>query len=173
MTLAPVSDERGPLRLPRTRRYTLYFIAIGVFVTGGLWLIYHYFLRTPGPFGFKNNPLEVWWLKLHGGFSFASMWIFGVLWSVHVVRGWNMRWRRWSGGFLTGFVLALILTGYGLYYIDSREWREWTSIVHWVVGLASLALFFIHWLSKSMPHAREKGAYPWPWFRKRHPMERR
>ena len=165
------SEERGPLRLARRRRYTLYFISIGVFLTGVLWLIYHYFMRTQGPFGFQNNPLEAWWLELHGAFSFAALWIFGVLWSVHIVRGWNMRWRRWSGGAVVGAVLLLTITGYMLYYLESREWRDWTSIAHWVIGLAGLALFFIHWLSKSLPHQREHGSYPWPWFRKRHPAE--
>lgn len=169
--MTSASDERGPLRLPLRRRYTVYFISSGVFLTGALWLIYHYFMRTPGPFGFQNNPLEVWWLRLHGGFSFASLWIFGLLWSIHVVRGWNMRWRRWSGGTLVGAILVLTLTGYGLYYFDGEGWRDWTSIVHWVVGLSALALFFIHWLSKSLPHQREHGPYPWPWFRKRHPAE--
>lgn len=170
MTLAPASDERGPLRLPRTRRYTVYFISVGVFVTGAVWLIYHYFLRTPGPFGFKNNPLEIWWLKAHGAFSFASIWALGWLWTTHVMRGWNMRWRRWSGGFLAGVVLVLTITGYLLYYIGSRDWREGMALAHWIIGLAALAVFFIHWLSKSLPHQREHGPYPWPWHRKRHPQ---
>ena len=165
------SAERGPLKLQRGSRYTLYTISIGVWVTGGLWLIFHYFMRTQGPFGFSNNPLEIWWLRLHGGFSFASLWVFGLLWNVHVVRGWNMRWRRWSGGFLTGVMFVLTLTGFGLYYLVSKDWREWTSIIHWVVGLGALAAFLIHWLSNSMPR-REHEPYPWPWFRKRHPVER-
>ncbi len=164
-----ISDERGPLRLPRTRRYTLYVISIGTFLTGLLWILYHYFMRTEGPFGFKSHPLEVWWLKAHGAFSFAAMWMFGVLWSVHILRGWNARWRRWSGGTVTGIALVLIITGYLLYYLESRDWREWTSVVHWVLGLIALAFFFIHWLSKSPAH-RDHSPYPWPWHRKRHPV---
>ncbi len=171
MALGNLSEERGSLRFARTRRYTIYFISIGVFVTGVLWLIYHYFLRTPGPFGFQNNPLEGWWLQLHGGFSFASLWVFGLLWSIHILRGWNMRWRRWSGGALVATVVLLTITGWGLYYFDSRVVREWTSIIHWVIGLISLVLFFLHWLSKSAAHNREHGPYPWPWHRKRHPQK--
>ncbi len=170
MSFGNVSEERGSLRFARTRRYTIYFVSIGVFFTGVLWLIYHYFLRTPGPFGFQNNPLEIWWLQLHGGFSFASLWIFGLLWSIHILRGWNMRWRRWSGGALVAATVLLIITGWGLYYFDSREVREITSFIHWVIGLFAFALFFLHWLSKSAAHAREKGRYPWPWHRKRHPL---
>jgi len=169
MAYTNVSEEKGSLRFAKSRRYTIYFISIGVFVTGVLWLIYHYFLREMGPFGYRNNPLELWWLKLHGGFSFASLWVFGLLWSVHILRGWNMRWRRWSGGALVVTMVLLTITGWGLYYFDSREWREWTSIVHWVIGLLALALFFMHWLSKSSAH-RAHEPYPWPWHRKRHPQ---
>jgi hypothetical protein len=167
-TPAATSDDSGSLRLPRGRRYTLYAIAIGVFVSGALWLIYHYFLRTAGPFGLRSDPLEAWWLKIHGAFSFAAIWICGVLWSVHIVRGWNMRWRRLSGGLLAAATLLLTLSGYGLYYIDSRWWREQIGILHWAIGLAAPLIFFIHWLSKTMPR-RAHAPYPWPWFRKRHP----
>jgi hypothetical protein len=170
MSSINASEERGSLRFARTRRYTIYFVSTGVFITGILWLIYHYFLRTPGPFGFQNNPLEIWWLQLHGGFSFASLWIFGLLWSIHILRGWKMRWRRWSGGSLVAAALLLTITGWGLYYFDSREVREVTSIIHWVIGLISCGLFFLHWLSKSSAYAREMGRYPWPWHGKRHPQ---
>jgi hypothetical protein len=99
-TTVSSSEDRGPMRLPRIRRYTVYFITIGVFVTGALWLFYHYFMRKEGPFGFQNNPLESLWQILHAGFSFASVWALGWLWTTHIMRGWNMRWRRWSGASL-------------------------------------------------------------------------
>jgi hypothetical protein len=143
--------ESGPLKLPRLRRYTLYGVCMGVWLTGAVWLIYHYFLRTQGRFGLVNNPLEVWWLRLHAAFSFWAIWMFGLLWGIHIVRGWNANWRRWSGGTVVGFAAVLILTGYGLYYITGESWRSWTSLTHWILGLAALAVFFVHWLSKSMP----------------------
>ena len=62
-----------------------------------------------------------------------------------------MRWRRWSGGWLAGTTIFLTLTGYALYYIGSKEILDWVGVAHWAVGLAALALFLIHWLSKSRP----------------------
>ncbi len=172
MSLSSISEERGSLRLKKSRLYTLYVVSIGLFLTGVLWLIFHYFMRTENDFGFKNHPLEIWWLKLHGIFGYASLWVFGMLWITHIVRGWNMRWRRWSGSTLAVFLLVLALTGLGIYYIDSRAIREWTIIVHWVLGLIALASFLFHWLSKSAAHPSSHGPYPWPWFRKRHPSDR-
>ena len=74
--------ERGPLKLPKIRRWTVYFVSFGVWLTGAVWLIYRYFLRTEGKFGQVRDPLEAWWLKAHGLFSFWTLWIFGLLWSV-------------------------------------------------------------------------------------------
>lgn len=127
----------------------MYAVAGGTWISGVLWLIFHYFLRTEGRFGFRNHPLEAWWLKLHAAFSFGFLWILGVLWITHVLRGWHMRWRRRSGGALVGIALFLTVTGYGLYYIDARTWQEWTGIAHWAVGFAAIAAFFAHRLSKS------------------------
>ena len=145
------SVETGPLKLPRGRRMTFYATAIGVWITGAAWLIYHYFLRTQGRFGLHANPLEVWWLRTHAAFSFVAIFFFGLLWGVHIVRGWRLNWRRWSGGTMVGVAAVLVLTGYGLYYIEGDDWRSWTSIAHWTIGLAALIVFFVHWLSKSLP----------------------
>ncbi len=146
----PIERNRGPLRLPKLRRWTVYYVSLACWTTGALWLIFRYFLRTEGKFGYKAHPLESWWLTLHAGFSFWVIWLFGLLWSIHIVRGWNANWRRWSGGFLTGFAFILTVTGVGLYYLP-QNWRAWSSLIHWIVGLATLGIFLIHWLSKSLP----------------------
>lgn len=145
-----MARNRGPLRLPKWRRWTVYSVSLAVWITGALWLIYRYFMRTEGKFGYKADPLEHWWLIMHAGFSVWAVALFGLLWSIHIVHGWNANWKRWSGGFITGFAFILILTGYSLYYL-SEDWRTWTSYTHWILGLAALAVFFIHWLSKAVP----------------------
>ena len=108
-------------------------------------------MQTEGPLGFQNNSLEKLWLQLHAAFSFVAIWIFGMLWAIHIVQGWNMNWRRWSGGAMVGVMTLLIVSGYALYYVESQDLNDWTSILHWSVGLAALAVFLIHWLSKSQP----------------------
>ena len=40
--------ERGPLKLPRARRWTVYGVSFVTWITGVLWLIYHYFMDTEG-----------------------------------------------------------------------------------------------------------------------------
>ncbi|MEZ5475509.1 MAG: hypothetical protein R3E72_10950 [Steroidobacteraceae bacterium] len=136
--------------LPKSRRRTLYVISMGTWVTGAVWLIYHYFVTSVDQFGFENvHPYQHGWLVAHGVFAVAAAWMFGVLWPNHVLRGWKAKVRRTSGGWLFGVVTWLMLTGVALYYIGSTEWRAWTSLAHWIVGLATLLPFLIHWYTRS------------------------
>lgn len=131
----------------RSGRWALYIIGVGVWASGGLWLIFHHFLVEQGEFGPKIHPLEPWWLKLHGAFGFAAIWIFGLLWGVHVSRAWPGMRRRWSGGVMTGAFAWLILSGYLLYYAGNENTRSVVSILHWGIGLASPICFGFHRLS--------------------------
>jgi len=136
--------KRQSVRLGRPTRLALYVAGIGVWLTGGLWLVFHYFLVSQGEFGPQTNLLEPWWLKLHGAFAFATIWMFGLLWSVHVTRAWPSSRRRWSGGLMAGVAAWLILSGYLLYYVGDDKARSVVSVLHWGVGLAAPVFFFCH-----------------------------
>lgn len=109
-----------------------------------MWLIFHFFLMQEGEFGPEQNPLEPWWLKLHGLFAFAAIFTFGLLWAAHITKGWSMRRRRWSGGALVSLMGWMLLTGYLLYYLGDETLRSWTSILHWSAGLALPIGFLAH-----------------------------
>lgn len=130
--------------MTRSRKWALYVVGIGVWLSGGLWLLFHYFFEEQGDFGPKTHPLEPWWLKMHGAFAFASIWIFGMLWAVHITRTWRGRRRRWSGGILTGIFAWLVVSGYLLYYIGDDRARALVSLLHWSIGLASPVSFGAH-----------------------------
>ena len=126
------------------RRWWIYVIAAGVWLSGGLWLLFHYFLQKQGEFGPSTNPLEPWWLKMHGAFAFASLWMGGLIWGVHITRFWPGRRRRWSGSILTAVFALLILTGYLLYYVADDHARPMISYIHWIIGLLCPTLFLWH-----------------------------
>jgi hypothetical protein len=145
--------------LPTLRRRSIYVVAGGVWVTGGLWLIYHYFMRVKDEFGFDTvHPLEKWWLIFHAAFGFWAVWMFGNLWLNHIKLGWNVKARWISGGSLFLMVAWLIGTGFLLYYLGDKGPRAVTSLLHWIPGLAALALFLLHlsfsWLRPRERHAR-------------------
>jgi len=132
------------MRIGRWRRWTLYFVGLGVWMSGGLWLLLHYCFARQGEFGPTTHPLEPWSLKMHGAFAFASIWVFGLLWGVHITMAWPGRRRRSSGGVLTGVFLWLIVSGYLLYYLGDDSARSVVSIVHWTTGLLCPIAFGVH-----------------------------
>lgn len=138
----------GSSRLSRSTRIGIYTIGIGVWLSGVLWLLFHYFVLHLGPLGPTTSPLEPWWLKLHGAFAFAAIWIFGLQWRVHIPAGWSGGRRRLSGGLLAGFLAWLIVSGYLLYYVGGEQFRSTVSLAHWLIGLAAPIGFLAHRLER-------------------------
>jgi len=146
------------VRLGRTRRLGVYAVGAGVCLSGGLWLLFHYFFVQQGEFGPRIHPIEAWSLKLHGAFSFATIWMFGLLWGVHVTKAWPLSRRRWSGGVMTGVMMWLTLSGYLLYYTGNDMERSIVSVLHWVVGLGCPVAFLWHRFSfRRRPASRARS----------------
>jgi hypothetical protein len=134
------------MKLSTGHRRWVYWSAAGLLASGALWLAFHYLVRTRGEFGDTAHPLEIWWLRLHGGFAMLALVVMGSLLPVHVRRGWHQRKNLFAGCMLGALALLLITTGYALYYIGDEVTRPWISALHWGVGLgAPLVLIWHVW----------------------------
>ena len=125
-------------------RYLVWPIVLGVWLSGALWLVFHDFLMRPGEFGLTAHPLEQWWLRAHGAFAFASLWLLGFLSVAHVGGRWAWRRQRRSGLVLLGVYIWLVLTGYLLYYAGGDAFRAAVSLGHWTVGLVAIIFLLLH-----------------------------
>lgn len=141
---APVQRSRDLIRLSAARRSITYGVGAGLWLTGVLWLIFHYFMQRQTDFGAQPHPLEFWWRASHGFFGFASLWTFGLLWGAHIVGAWKSRRHRLSGGLLFGILVWLTGSGYLLYYLGSDELISTVSLLHWSVGLILPVPFIVH-----------------------------
>lgn len=139
----------GPVRPSAGARLATVVVGLGLWASGGLWLIFRYFLRRPGEWGPEPHELEPWWLRLHGAFAFAAIWTIGLLWGVHIVQAWRAGRRRWTGGVLFAWLSLQIVTAYLLVYgTDDGPWCV-VSPTHWVAGLALPLGYAAHrWLRK-------------------------
>jgi hypothetical protein len=149
--MTKANPARGRVgHLPHQRRNSIYAVSAGVWATGVLWLLFHYFVKTTDKFGFESpHPLEHWWLIGHAAFAFLAIWYFGILWPGHVKKSWTLKIRRGTGGVLFGFTAWLILTGFVLYYVGSDFWRNLTSLAHWIPGVVALVAFLVHLLTRT------------------------
>ena len=135
---------REYLRLSRGHR-TLFYACFGLlFLTGALWLVFHYGTHIKSDLGDLPHPLESLWLKIHGAAAMVFLIILGALVRGHIQMGWGMRKNRRSGAMLVAANLLLLVTGWALYYVGNEGARVWTSAVHWGLGLFVPVLVVLH-----------------------------
>ena len=130
--------------MPQWQLRAVYAATAALVLSGSLWLLLHYFLRSEGDFGPMPNPLEHPMLALHGAAAMTGLVVLGSLLPVHLLRGWQQRRNLASGISLLGVQGVLIVSGYGLYYASGDGFRAAIGLVHWLIGLGVTALLIWH-----------------------------
>ena len=120
-----------------------------LWLSGAAWLLLHYYGQLQGEFGIETNPLEPWFLRLHGFVLIPALFAFGGMMVVHIPKGWKENRQRFAGIALIAVTSALILSGYLLYYLGVEWLRDWTSVVHWMIGLLLPVVFIWHYTGRS------------------------
>jgi hypothetical protein len=120
-------------------------VLLALAASGVVWMVLHYFFPTRSDFGTAPNVSEPLWLRLHGIVAVAAVFLLGGVASTHIAAGWGKTRNRPSGLTLAIFGIALILSGYALYYITADSARAAVAVAHEAVGLAAIAAALIHW----------------------------
>ncbi len=134
--------SKAIIRLGPRHKKLLYAGFALLWLSGALWLAFHYFLRAEGEFGPEPHPLEAWWLPLHGLMAMAALVLAGSLAPNHIRLAWNRRKNHRSGLPMFALTVWLAATGYALYYFSSDDNAAWLPLLHWIAGLA-LPLFLV------------------------------
>lgn len=93
----------------------------------GLWL-------------FKTHIWRVW----HGWSLPPFLIVFGVIWRVHILRGWNLKKNVLSGAIVLLVFIALTATGWTIYYSGSDDLQKMSSQLHTWLGIATTFILFLH-----------------------------
>ena len=133
-----------PIRLAAPHKKFLYSVFSLLWLSGGLWLVLHYFMRTEGEFGIAPHPAEIWCLRVHGLMVFAVLLALGTVLPVHARRAWQLNKNRRSGLLLKALFLWLALSGYALYYFASEDNENWLPLLHWGAGLSVPLILALH-----------------------------
>jgi len=145
------------MQLSRFHRIWIYAVCGTLVASGTGWLIAHYLLVEPGPFGETQHPSEPWWLRLHGAAMMGFLVVLGTILPGHVRQAWQLRKIKaasvkrnvTTGILMLSLVMLLGMTGYALYYCGSEELRPYLSTGHWVTGLAATVGFYQHHRSRA------------------------
>ena len=129
------------VRLEPNHRRLFYLVFAILWLSGALWLVAEW--RKPGDLGPVRTPVQTLSMKIHGAAMLGYLAMLGTLWT-HVRRGFALRANRLSGTLVIGVNVALLLSGWMLYYVTEDVLREWSSLIHWSIGMATVLLLSGH-----------------------------
>ncbi|PKB14937.1 hypothetical protein B0I00_2539 [Novosphingobium kunmingense] len=150
--------HRRTAKLAGWQIWLLSLSGVALWLSGAAWLLLHYYGQQPGEFGPEMNPLEPWMMKLHGLVLIPALLGIGGMLVVHIPKGWAYVHQRIAGIALCAVLGVLIASGYMLYYVGDELVRDWTSMVHWIIGLVLPAVFLWHYLNGLLVRRRKAGS---------------
>lgn len=89
------------------------------------------------------ETVRLWVVALHLLIAFFVVSQLGALWSVHMRIGWRHHKNIISGLSMIAILLALILTGIGIYYLGEKLSLP-ASVAHILIGICLPCLFIYH-----------------------------
>jgi len=125
-------------------RTATYWTAGALFASGLAWFVLHQWFPSDSDFGPSPGPAEPWLMRLHGAAAMANLIVLGALLQSHVLPSWRHGYNRRSGLLLAAALLALVVTGYLLYYSGGETARAIASWVHLGLGLMLPAAVAAH-----------------------------
>ena len=120
----------------------LFYIVFGVlWGSGTLWLLIEWF-KDP-ELGTARTLLQTFSMKVHGATMLVYLAMLGTL-ITHIRRGTALKTNRLSGFSVIALNGILVLSGWLLYYVSNDALRQWSSTIHWAIGLGTLPLLCGH-----------------------------
>lgn len=137
---------------PRLRQSTIW-VSVSLWVSGGVWMLLHYFWQQPGEFGVTPHPLQPTLMRLHGVLAVAGVFLLGWLCARHIIEAWRQRGLRYSGIALLTISILLVASGYALYYLSDGTLHSVAGIAHQVIGVSGCVFALVHWRRPSSTRA--------------------
>ncbi|MCB2057147.1 MAG: hypothetical protein H6916_04160 [Novosphingobium sp.] len=139
--------HRKSARLASWQVWLLTLSGSGLWLSGAGWLLLHYYGQKAGEYGPEMNPAEPWMMTAHGLFLIPVLLGIGSMFVAHIPKGWSHVRQRVAGIALCAVLAVLVGSGYLLYYAGDEALRDWTGLIHWVIGLALPGIFLWHYIS--------------------------
>jgi hypothetical protein len=120
------------MQLALSLRLWLYLSAAVLWVTGAAWLLVRY---LPAARSYPNGVAAIS-MRIHGAAAMLILVVAGMAVALHVPGAWREHKNRASGIVMGIALIALVSTGYCLYYAGGESVRALSSFGHWMPGLA-------------------------------------
>src|SRR5262245_45627271 len=98
-------------------RRLVYAVFGALWLTGGVWLVLHFYFQRETEFGVEPHPWQPTLLMVHGLLALGAVFLFGWVAASHVDSYWSRKLNRITGILLITVVSVLALTGIANYYL--------------------------------------------------------
>ena len=95
-----------------------------------------------------TSDQRLYTVALHVAFSYVMLCLFGAIWRIHILVGMKLKQKVYSGLSLTGIMIALTITGVGIFYLGNDTASIFASVTHLLLGIIILFFFIYHILKK-------------------------
>ncbi|MCI0587924.1 MAG: hypothetical protein L0323_13920 [Planctomycetes bacterium] len=114
--------------------------------TGAAYAVFLYLLEPADPFAVASHPLEPVVQRLHVLASPVLLFLVGVVWQRHVLKGLRSGRpeRRHSGWALVLLLLPMVASGYFLQVAVEPVWRSLWRVVHLATSVAWALGYLAH-----------------------------
>jgi hypothetical protein len=141
---------------PSFRRTTITALLL-LWLSGAMWIVFHYFFPAHTDFGPAPNPLEPVLMKIHGAIAVFAVALLGWVSGRHITDNWPRVKKRVSGITMLVTYIVLVLSGYSLYYLLQDELRERVGQVHEVLGAIAIGIAVAHWIKAGNGNKKGNG----------------
>jgi len=131
--------------MSRSLRIVTMMVCAALWLSGGVWMLLHYFFQINTEFGPGPNPWEPVMIRIHGIVAIGTVFLLGWIAARHIGIAWKQLRNRVSGIALSSACALLVLSGYALYYLPDDELRVDSELIHQVLGAAAIVVALIHW----------------------------
>ena len=129
-------------------------------LTGIVFAVMKYAMKSGDPFAVVNHPLQPYMLSAHVVIAPFLVFAFGWVFTNHIWPGFTsgIARKRKSGIWSMGAIVPMVLSGYLLQVSTADATRQAMAIAHWISSALFVAAYVIHLLTKKAGRSVRRDA---------------
>jgi hypothetical protein len=119
-------------------------------LTGVVFAVMKYAMKSDDPFAVVNQPLQPWMLSAHVLIAPLLVFGFGWVFTNHIWPGFasGIARKRKSGLWSMGAIAPMVLSGYLLQVSTADATRQAMAVAHWISSALFVLAYVIHLITK-------------------------
>src|SRR4051794_29922397 len=136
--------------MTRAQVITLQIAVALTAITGVVFAVMKYAMKSDDPFAVVNHPLQPWMLSAHVVIAPLLVFGFGWIFTNHIWPGFasGIARKRKSGLWSMGAIAPMVLSGYLLQVSTADATRHAMAVAHWISSGLFVLAYVIHLITK-------------------------